>query len=396
MVRFIHPKRGKPGRPKASPLLGKTVTGTITDLGAQGAGVMRIDGGMTVFVTGAWLDETVDAKITQVKQNTAFARVLRVQHAHPERQQPPCPYQGFDQDDCGGCPWMVVSYRAQLQAKHQRVLNAAHTLGVDRERCPPIIGAAQPLHYRQRAQLKTDGTRLGFVAAGTHQIKDIDRCLIVTDALQAKLRKLREQLPNPAWRKRGREFTAIDINETDISVQQRLPFQQASAAQNQTMRTWLATEFDRFDRGHKVLELFAGSGNFTEILARSGRHNILACESVAEATKALEQLGLPGVDVLTCNLFSDQALVKLGHFNADILVLDPPREGFKQLPALLAQLPELREVFYISCDLATFTRDAKALIERGFCCELIQSLDAFAQTPHLELLTRFRKSDRRL
>jgi 23S rRNA (uracil1939-C5)-methyltransferase len=72
--------------------------------------------------------------------------------------------------------------------------------------------------------------------------------------------------------------------------------------------------------------------------------------------------------------------------DASILVLDPPRDGFKLAGLLLTKKHRFRDVFYISCDPATFARDIEAFIRAGFRPVEIQPLDLFPHTPHVELL----------
>jgi 23S rRNA (uracil1939-C5)-methyltransferase len=70
-------------------------------------------------------------------------------------------------------------------------------------------------------------------------------------------------------------------------------------------------------------------------------------------------------------------------------VLDPPRDGLKSLVQLKAKKSELNTILYISCDLATFSRDAAQLQANGYDLSCVQPLDLFPQTPHVEILARF-------
>jgi 23S rRNA (uracil1939-C5)-methyltransferase len=140
-----------------------------------------------------------------------------------------------------------------------------------------------------------------------------------------------------------------------------------------------------------VLELFAGSGNFTDVLAGAGFASIVAVEAVTEAAASLRQRQLPGVTVTEADLFNAAAVVALGRGCADarLLVLDPPRDGCSQLGTLLDACRVLEKVAYISCSLATFARDAGLLLARGFRVGEVQPLDQFPHTPHVELLATF-------
>ena len=91
------------------------------------------------------------------------------------------------------------------------------------------------------------------------------------------------------------------------------------------------------------------------------------------------------------DLFNAAAVAGLGRDCADVrlLVLDPPRDGCNQLGTLLDSCRMLETVIYISCNLATFARDAGLLLARGFRVGEVQPLDQFPHTPHVELLATF-------
>ncbi len=393
MVRFIHPKRGSAKhRNPRSPLLGKTITGTVADLGAEGHGIVTLDSGEKVFVSGAWEGEQIKAKVTHQKQKLLFAKTIEVLTPHPDRHQAPCAHHTTKPNACGGCPWLFMSYPAQLVVKQKRVATTLAPLLTSNAALQPILGAPNPLGYRHRAQFKTDGLTLGFLSAHSHQLVNIDHCPALTEQANQQLHRLRQQLPNSEWQNRKRDrFTTLDINETQVSVNQRLPFAQANRHQNQVMRRWLAQTLSTFPTTHRVLELFAGSGNFTEVIAELGFTQITAVEGVMAATDALGAKQLPNVHAITQDLFHEQGIVQLTHQlgQVELLVLDPPREGFKIIGLLIQALKHLQQVMYISCNLATFKRDAQALIEQGFQLQQVQPVDGFAQTPHVELLATF-------
>ncbi len=393
MVRFIHPKRGSAKhRQPPSPLLGKTITGFVTDLGAQGHGIVTLESGEKVFVSGAWEGEHIKAKITHQKQKLLFAKTLEVLTPHPDRHEPPCAHHTAKPNACGGCPWLFMSYSAQLAAKQKRVAAALAPLLTSSAILHPILGAPNPLGYRHRAQFKTDGQTLGFLSAHSHQLVSIDDCQALTEGANQQLHRLHQQLPNCEWQSRKRNrLTTLDINETKVSVNQRLPFAQANRDQNHMMRRWLRQTLSSLPRTQGVLELFAGSGNFTEVIAELGFNQITAVEGVMEATEALGAKQLPNVHAITQDLFHEQGILRLTQQlgQIDTLVLDPPREGFKIIGFLTQALKDLQQVMYISCDLATFKRDAQVLIEQGFQLLEVQPVDGFAQTPHVELLATF-------
>ncbi len=174
-------------------------------------------------------------------------------------------------------------------------------------------------------------------------------------------------------------------------------FQQANRGANallvRTVLELLAPE------GEEVLELFCGSGNFTGPLVERAR-----------AVSAVEQQG-PALELARADLgggrvrfFAGDAL-KLaqafaregalaarrgagepaGRFGA--VLLDPPREGAKGIGPVLRDLGAPR-VVYVSCDPATLARDLRGCVEAGLQVEVVQAIDLFPQTHHVETVVQ--------
>lgn len=357
----------------------------VVDLNSKGEGVGKYKQ-QVVFVPGAWLDEQVRVRVVEVKKSYVQAELLRILKASDSRREASCPYHGVSENTCGGCPWMSVDYAAQIHAKQRRVEEMCSRLGFNG--ASPIQISAQEFGYRNRAQLKASADAIGFVAARSEQIVDVDRCVVLSDHNNALLAKIREQ----DWGigRRRKTWVTIDIaDEVDfdhISFNQRLPFRQGNTAQNQQMLSWLDRVLSEHD-GKRAVELFAGSGNLTQALVATGVEDITAFEVVPEALDVLRQ-NLPGVKTVALDLFDKTKLSELVSLSAgaDLLLLDPPRDGFALLGEFVSQVPSLQSVTYISCDLASFERDVAALRDEFTLLEL-QPLDMYPQTPHVELMS---------
>lgn len=408
MVRFIHPKRGSPKKTSAEDsIIGEIFSATVSALGGQGQALITHPSGQKIFVHGAWLNEEITVKVFAQKNNIGFAHLLAVLQPHPHRIQSPCPHHGTKPNTCGGCPWLFIEYSEQLQAKQQRIEAAMAKLYRTNTCSPvkPIARSSSELHYRTRAQFKTNGTELGFIQTGSHRLVDIDKCIVLSDTNQQHLANIRSELPNAAWQpKKLNHWTTLDIDDQAqaVSVNRRLPFRQANATQNRFMRDWLSHQLALLPKDKTVLELFCGSGNFTEIIASQGFKACTALEGASDATNTLKQKHLANIHVETCDLFSQDQCNKLieKHKSTHILILDPPRDGFKLLPQVLAGLKKVEHIYYISCDLATLCRDITPLLAKQFDLAQVQPVDVFPQTAHVEVLTHLtrkkaqKKSDR--
>ena len=375
---------------------GDIFVGRVRDVAADGRGIVEHPEGRIFFVPGVWFGEEVEVQVVEIKGRSGVGACRQVLQASPDRIEPKCPHQGFEAGRCGGCPWQFVDYQAQLSAKKARVdrgFAALEYTGVK-----PIQASAKIFGFRNRAQLKSDGKRLGFVSEQSHVISSINDCLVLNDTTRGLLARMRESLPNRGWvpAKKAR-WVSLDIDDSlaeqdftaeQVAINRRLPFRQANDGQNAYMLDWLRRRLEKLERQMPVLELFCGGGNFTRVLAESGFDNITAAEGVVDACDALRELALPNVNVLEADLFSQGGLKKalLAAGGAEVLVLDPPRDGLKVTEGLFSKKSKLRHVFYISCNLATLLRDVKLFRQHRFKIREVQPLDQFPHTPHIEVM----------
>ncbi|WOJ96600.1 class I SAM-dependent RNA methyltransferase [Congregibacter brevis] len=387
-------KRPKPKISKRDHIrLGQRFEGTVRDLSSDGQGIVAHPDGRIFFVAGVWRSEHGLFEVTGLKGRMGFAKLVSLSEGSPERRPPPCPYHGFTNDTCGGCPWLFMAYSQQLESKQQLVTKTLQPLNESLV-IADIWSSPEELGYRNRAQLKTDGRRLGYVAANSREIAEVSDCLVLNERNRQTLKDLRAQLPNPAWKpSRGKQWLALDFDD-DITAQevvanQRRAFRQGNTAQNQRMREWLKERIRFLDPQDPVLELFAGSGNFTEVLVNAGYQDICAVDSFRPAVETLTSRDLPGVGGLCSDLGRSGSAEQLAPqlSKAKLLLMDPPREGLKNFAEYLLFAKGLHTIIYVSCDPATLSRDLKVAMEQGFALKEAQPLDLFPQTPHVEVLT---------
>lgn len=168
---------------------------TIDSVDRQGIGVARLFG-MAVFIPYALAGEKVEAQIIKVAKKYAVGRLLKIIEPSLRRVQPACPY--FKR--CGGCSFMHMDYFAQLEIKRsetEQTLRRISGLDVKVKNC---IGMQNPYHYRNKAQfpvcLVKDEPKIGFYAPRSHNIVNIDRCVIqheCTDRILSAARRAIEQ-----------------------------------------------------------------------------------------------------------------------------------------------------------------------------------------------------------
>ena len=160
---------------------GKIYSGTVEGYTSEGQGVVRLDGAV-VFVPGTIRGEEIDLRITKVMKTAAAGELVKLRTPSPERTAPECPQFGR----CGGCQFQHMSYQEELWAKRQRVEDALRRLGGSDVPIEGILGARDPLHYRNKSQypVGADGS-IGFYQLRSHKVVPIRRCLIQSEISDA-------------------------------------------------------------------------------------------------------------------------------------------------------------------------------------------------------------------
>ena len=150
----------------------------IETLGYEGEGVARIEG-IPVFIQGALIGEKVKVVITKVKKKFAYGKVIEIINESPERRVPKCK----NYYECGGCTLQHLSYEGQLDFKYNRVKDCVRKIaGLDDSIVKYPLGMDNEYRYRNKVQFPVgivDGkVSIGFFEEKTHEIIDIDECII--------------------------------------------------------------------------------------------------------------------------------------------------------------------------------------------------------------------------
>ncbi|WP_293007984.1 MULTISPECIES: 23S rRNA (uracil(1939)-C(5))-methyltransferase RlmD [unclassified Oscillibacter] len=159
-------------------LLNQAYTGTVEGYSSEGLGIVRINGAV-VFVPRAVRGEEVRLRIVKAMKTSYAGEIEKILTASPERVEPDCPYFG----ECGGCVYRHMTYAEELQSKLQKVNDALRRIGGLTLRAEEILGAENPLHYRNKAQypVGADGA-VGFYRRRSHRVIPVERCQICAPA----------------------------------------------------------------------------------------------------------------------------------------------------------------------------------------------------------------------
>ena len=421
---------------------GREAVLTIDSVGVRGDGV-ALSEGRPVYVPFTAPGDRVRVRLGGKSGEGAAAELLEVL-APGARATPVCRHFGA----CGGCALQHLAESAYVGMKEAQVAAALRQHGVAAVEVAPLLRLGPGTRRRARFALEhaRNGEALvGFHARATHRIVDMRDCAVLHPALLALAGTLRALVPR-LW-PRGRwgvatatvADTGIDLL-LDLAALPDLAALEALAgfaeAQDLARLAWRAPDVDeptpvairRMPRAvfagtavdlppdaflqastaaeaalgaevlagvgaaRRVADLYAGLGTFTFALAGQGAavHAVEGSRAAATAlAAAAARAGLQRVSSecrdLEARPLSDEELKRF-----DAVVFDPPRAGAKAQSAALARSAVPR-IVAVSCNPASFARDARLLVEGGYRLLRVQPIDAFVWSPHVELVARFER-----
>ncbi len=354
----------------------------IIDISFEGLGVCKHPDGYVVFCSGVIPGEVVEMETYRRFKRHAFAAPTQIIEPSEYRVKPPCSYQGTTPTKCGGCDWMHIEANHQLELKKRYVLSAFEKfkLNFDSD-VIEVMGAQSALGYRNRARFVSDGSKIGFRGGHSHDVIDIEKCMVLQDNINEKLKVLRSK---PLAASASYQVDE-QVNIEKIQPDNQTPFQQANHEQNKKLGLWLKNTADQI-QPHKILELFCGSGNLTQHLVAEGR-SITAVEADSVSVRVLNEKAFQGVKGIRGTI-GESWLGRLDLSEFDTLVMDPPRAGFAELSELIHKMPKLKNLVYISCDVSSYTRDIAKLQKKYKLADFkVSLLDMFPNTHHIEILS---------
>ena len=158
----------------------------VTDYTAEGQGIAHIDG-CAVFLPNAVAGERVLVRIEKANKTWAAGKIVRILEKSPHRVNRECPVAKL----CGGCDFWHMDYAEETRLKAERVRTCLNRLAGEQLEAMPILAAPDCHSYRNKAQspVARDQGRAyaGFFRAGTHDVVENQRCLILppeTDAVK--------------------------------------------------------------------------------------------------------------------------------------------------------------------------------------------------------------------
>lgn len=404
--------------------------------------------GWVVMVAFALPGERVRARVFLNHSNYSEADLVDVLTPSPHRVAPRCPLFGR----CGGCQYQNLAYAEQLHWKQRQVRELLEHMGGVEFEAAPVIASPREFGYRSKItphfpapQRGNDGPSsqdqvlgrgesvmgapipsvpsafalrpstepaIGFLRQGSrYEIVDVPHCEIATDAINARLTQVRDEVrarASTGGYVRGstlllREASGIVTTDYDSVITEivgdlQLRFLARDFFQN---NPFILPVFAGYVRDQAVasgaqflVDAYCGSGLFA--LTAAPHFERVAGVEVSETSVAYarENAVANGITNATF-LAGDAAAIFAGlafPSGATAVVIDPPRKGCDEL--FLCQLLTFapRAVVYISCDPATQMRDLRHFLAGGYTLTAVQPFDLFPQTRHLECVITLRNT----
>ena len=374
----------------------------IESIAFGGEGVGRIDN-FVVFVPFAAPGDELEIEITQLKKKFVRGKILKIIKPSPTRVNPLCRYY----ENCGGCCYQHLKYEHQLKIKKKQVEEAFWKIG--KMASPPVlepIAAPKVYHYRGKAQYHAEavsnGWKIGFLDISGGDLVDIERCEIMEETINEKMRVLREnkQLRRNTdaqlkiWSdsfvdQASKKESIVRVVKGENFLVPRDGFFQA----NLYLTDQLVDEVCRLAATNEIntlVDAYCGSGLFSIFLSSCAK-NVIGIEisekSVKYAQINAENAGVQNVKFVHGDIedILQEKFLPPGN-KIDLIVLDPPRIGCEKavLKAMAAWQPQ--KIIYISCNPATQARDVKYLNECGYDLQSLLPVDMFPQTEHIEVI----------
>jgi 23S rRNA (uracil1939-C5)-methyltransferase len=397
---------------------------------AAGGRMIARHEGAIVFVSGAIPGEVVNAEIEKTQRGTVWAATRDVVEPSPDRIP-------AADGACGGSVFAHIAYERQRQLKSEIIADTFRRIGRITLDAPMDVVPSPIDGYRMRARLHVRDGRIGFFREGTHLLCDPAPSRQLRGDTIDVLRRLETalaQVPEGL-------ISDIDISENVDASQRAIHLELHPDAEPSPLVPLVSIEgltgascshrddprtidlfgsptisdciagvpLDRhvrsFFQGNRYLiepfvewvaslctegplvDLYAGVGLFSLTIERlRGAGPITAVEGDLFAARDLKRnaRGEMTVIELPVEKFVSRSAVRIA-----TTVVDPPRTGMTK--EALARVIAIRSprIIYVSCDVATLARDARALLDAGYRIDSARAFDMFPNTAHVETVIAF-------
>ena len=391
---------------------GDLVQVTIEKVAHGGHFIARHEGAV-IFVRHGIPGENCTIQITSTGSSFNRADVVSVETPSEFRVQAPCSF--ANRNGCGGCDFQHISVDHQRTLKSDVIAEqfsriAKIDLRIDVEE------VGESTQWRTRAIATTDRNgKLGFFKSRSHSIAPVTDCIICVEGMnfsEIASRDLKGDVrveisaSNSGERAialaptRGEEKARLtegpavlheNVLGKSLEVSQESFWQSHKNAPE--VLTQVVLDFAQLNPGEHVLDLYGGVGLFSaaivDAVGPTGHVDLIEGSKIATADAARNFAAYSNVTIAT----GDVAKLLPRITAADVVVLDPPRDGAgKDAVAHIARLAP-RAIVYVACDPAALARDTAYLADHSYSLVKVRAFDLFPMTHHIECVALYARAE---
>jgi tRNA/tmRNA/rRNA uracil-C5-methylase (TrmA/RlmC/RlmD family) len=377
---------------------------TIEKVAHGGHFIARHEGAV-IFLRHGLPGEVVDVAITSIGSSFNRGDVVKVITASADRVAAPCTY--ANRNGCGGCDFQHVEISAQRKLKSQ-VITEQFSRIAKMEISVEVEEVSSPLGWRTQTTIGSDKNgHAGFYGSRTNTIIPIKNCQVLHSSVGYEAIAARSWEPGirievSAASTKVPRLIAGDTVEGDLiqiySVAQKEyqvsagSFWQSNIRAPQVLVDAVRS-FADVKSGDHLIDLYGGVGLFglalLDLIGADGR-----IDHVEGSKSAIADAHVNYGEAKNVHFHTGDVEKILPRFsNADVVILDPPREGAKKavIESLVACSP--RAIVYVACDPAALARDTALLRDANYTLIQLRAFDLFPMTHHIECVALFAPTD---
>ena len=392
----------------------------IDSLAVGGDGIGRAGDGRVVFVPAALPGELVRVAITEERRSMMRGEVLDVLEPSPDRQEPWCAHVG---DGCGGCGWQHVRHERQADLKRMIVIDALRrTAKLEPAEAERLVTLGPPLPDRgfrttARAAVLPTGS-LGMRAYHSDRVVPIVSCGVLHSSLdevmwttlapagvsevevrvgvssgERSVRLIGTDPRGGVLRANGSSAVRERVSGVEFQVSAG-SFFQTSAVGAEALVDVVDSAIGRANDGQRLIDLYGGVGLFAATIGK--RFDAVTVVDLAKSSCRDARANLAGhPNAQVCE--ADVARWRPDRVGgpAPAVIADPARRGLDRsgVATVLACRPA--RVVLVSCDVGSFARDVRLLLDAEFSLDDVTCLELFPNTPLVEVISTFTPRERR-
>jgi len=392
--------------------IGDLIDVSIEKVAHGGHFIARYNGAV-IFVRHAIPGERCTVEITSTGSSFNRGDVVSISEPSEFRVQPPCQYS--HRAGCGGCDFQHIDPAYQRTLK-SHVITEQFSRIAKQDIQVEVEEVGSPVGWRTRAIATTNKNgKLGFYKSRSHSIAPVENCIICIDGMnfsEISGRNLKGDVrveisaSNTGERTialaptRGEEKARITegpavlhelVEGKTLEVSQESFWQ--SHAKAPEVLTKAVLDFAQISSSEHVLDLYGGAGLFTaaiiDLVGPDGQVDLIEGSKVATEDARRNFASYKNVTVAT----GDVAKLLPRVTSADVVVLDPPREGAgKDVISQIAALNP-RAIVYVACDPAALARDTAYLEDHSYSLAGLRAFDLFPMTHHIECVALYERAE---